>query len=231
MNRDLLIRALVSLAALVWSTAPAAAAPVSGRSDLALVTCYAVFDIDQTKSTDPARKDRSRSRATYFLGSAFEQTARPKNELLEFLSAEGKRLNAELLAAPGQIDAEIRACETLYPDVLARIERAHAERAKAEAEAERAAKAAEAERQAKANSEQCAITERRATGIMDTWRYAYGDYASSPHRDYARERELSELFRNLHSRLSDEGSTAEVYGCTQLAGEIRMVLSDWKNPY
>lgn len=227
MTRNLLIGALAWFAALSWIAAPASAAPVSARSDLALATCYKVFDFDGTNAADPVRKDRSRSRSTYFLGSAFEQTTRSRQELLEFVSTEGARLGAELSASPGAIEAEIRACETLYPDVLARIERAHAARA----ETERAEKAAEAERLARTNREQCDITERRATGIMDTWRYAYSDYATSTIRDYAKERELSELYRNLYSRLTDEGSVAEVHGCTQLLNDIRFVLADWKNPY
>ncbi|MBU4569175.1 MAG: hypothetical protein KJ833_09460 [Alphaproteobacteria bacterium] len=81
------------------------------------------------------------------------------------------------------------------------------------------------------NSADCETTDRRATGIMNTWTYALEDYFAGGVRDYDQERDLSDLYRRLRSRLQDELSTAETYGCDSLASDIRYGLSDWDNPF
>ena len=57
------------------------------------------------------------------------------------------------------------------------------------------------------------------------------DYLAGGVRDYDQERELSDLYRRLRSRLHDELTVAETYGCDSLARDIRYGLSDWDNPF
>lgn len=219
--------------ALLMSTSVTFATAGSGNGDVSALTCAAAYQLDWQATTSPERSAADRAGAEKTLAAISGA-----KDAGAAVSQQAAALEAQVGADSARLTEMVEACDLAWsgnaseyaaqyapPPEISMTESAGIvtfENTQAESSPQAPPAAISAE---------CDTTERRATGIMNTWTYAMEDYVAGGVRDYDQERELSELYRSLRSRLEDELSVAETYSCEPLTRDIRYVLGDWDNPF
>ncbi len=209
------------------------------EQDVSALACTAAYQLDWQATTSPERSaaDRDGAEKTYealravavqdqdaVSAAVAQQTAELKAHV--GLSSEGLTEIVEACDVAWSGDASDHAAQYAPPPAPSPTTSADITTFENTEEPQYSAPAP-----SRADSAECDTTDRRATGIMNTWTYAMEDYFAGGVRDYDQERELSDLYRRLRSRLEDELSTAETYGCDSLANDIRYGLNNWDNPF
>ena len=208
------------------------------RVDASALACTAAYQLDweATTSLERSAADREGAEKTY---EALRASAKLDADALNAAIAQHRaELKAQISSGSAGLTEIVEACDKAWSGAASDYAAQYAPPAALSSTSETDVVTFEnTEPQStdfapsSANSSNCETTDRRASGIMDTWTYALKDYYAEGVYDYAQERELSELYRNLRSRLEDEGSTAQTYGCYSLASDIRHALSNWENPF
>ena len=218
-----------SAAALLLGVGPARAEGV----DVSAVACAAAYQLDWQATTSPERSaaDREGAEKTF---AALNGTQDASAAVAQQTAA----LRAQVGASSARLTEIVEACDTAWngaaSDFAAQYAPPPAPPASSNADVtmfENTEPPYSAPAPSRSESAACETTDKRASGIMNQWGYAIEDYYAGGVRDYDQERELSDLYRRLRSRLQDELLVAETSGCDALASDIRYGLSDWDNPF
>lgn len=225
-------------ASLVCAGLPGAGHAQASKGDSSALACAAAYQVDWAATASPERSAADRAGAE----KAYEAYRMQTGQASDTLNAAVRQKVTAIEALIGPnfegLPQMVEICDTTWGAGASRFAAqypAPSTSGPTNSGATTTFEAAESEASAAQDSEpsqsaRCETTDRRASGIMNTWTYALRDYMDLGERDYDRERELDDLFRSLRSRLEDEAATAETYGCAQLASEIRDALDEWENP-
>lgn len=219
--------------ALLMSTPVTSATAESGNGDVSALTCAAAYQLDWQATTSPERSAADRAGAEKTL-AAMSDT----KDAGAAVAQQAAALEAQVGADSTRLAEIVEACDLAWSGNASEYATQYAPPPETSMTAsagimtfENSQTEYSPQAPPAATSAECDTTERRATGIINTWTYAMEDYFAGGVRDYDQERELSDLYRRLRSRLEDELSVAETYSCEPLTREIRFVLGDWDNPF
>lgn len=208
----------------------------TGTQDVSALACTAAYQVDWRATTSPERSaaDRKGAETTY---EAWRRQMTDHDAANAAVSAQTARLESMVSSGSVSLPDVVAACDRAWGEGASRFTEQYAPPPKpAETNSEvlvfeNTQSPVSDPEPTRSETAQCDTTDRRATGIMNTWVYALQDYVAEGVRDYGRERELKDKYANLRSRLEDEMTTAETYGCDSLARDIRSALSDWELPF
>jgi hypothetical protein len=207
-------------------------------ADTSALACTAAYQIDwlATTSSERSAADRKGAETTYAAYRA--QNRQADDAAKSAITQKTTAMNASVRSGAASLTEIVAACDKAWSENASQYATQYAPpptpptSSSGEADTLQTRQAQSASpAPASTASAQCETTDRRAEGIMNTWKYAVQDYAADGVRDYDRERTLSDMYRSLRSRLESEMRTAETYGCDDLAGDIRYGLNNWENPF
>jgi len=221
---------------LIGALGAAARAEAQGE-DVSALACTAAYQLDWQATTSPERSaaDRDGAEKTY---EALRAGASPDTagEISEAVTRQTAELEARIGSDGASLTEIVEACDLAWSGEASDYAAQYAPPPAPSTSTNTDITTFENTEPtystpAPAQSAECDTAERRATGIINTWTYALEDYFAGGVRDYDQERELSDLYGRLRSRLEDELTVAEFKACDSLADDIRYVLGDWDNPF
>lgn len=219
--------------ALLMGTPVTSATAEGGSGDVSALACTAAYQLDWQATTSPERSaaDRAGAEKTFAAISGTQDASAAVTQQTD-------ALKAQVGADSAALTEIVEACDVAWSGNASQYAAQYASPPATSATTSAEITTFENTQTeysppvpSAAASAECDTTDRRATGIIETWTYAMEDYLAGGVRDYDQERELSDLYRRLRSRLHDELTVAETYGCDSLARDIRYGLSDWDNPF
>lgn len=208
------------------------------NDDVSALACTAAYQLDWQATTSPERSAADRDGAEKTYEALRASTAQDSGSVSAAVAEQTSALKARVGSSSEGLTEIVEACDVAWnggvSDYAAQYAAPPAPSTTTSADIttfENTEPSSYAPAPSPVESAEYETTDRRATGIMNTWTYAIEDYYAGGEYDYDQERELSDLYRRLRSRLQDELSVAETNGCDSLANDIRYGLNNWDNPF